>query len=133
MKITSIESQKKNPHRFSIFLDGQFAFGADEDLVVDRRLIVGKEISPDDLQKLLEEAEIGKLMERMYGLLGRRQRSEKEIRDYLKQLSFKRKVKDQGEITDLIAQALIEKLKKKELINDLEFAKAWVESRSKKK
>lgn len=136
-RITSVESQKKSAsrrtNRFNIFLDGKFAFGADEDLVVDRRLIVGKEISPKDLQILLEEAEIGKLMERMYGLLGRRQRSEKEIKDYLKQLSFRRKVKDQGEITNLIAQALIDKLKKKGLINDLEFAKAWVESRSKKK
>lgn len=132
-KITSVEPQKKNPNRFNIFLDSQFAFGADEDLVVDRRLIVGKIIPPQDLQILLEEAEIGKLMERMYGLLGRRQRSEKEIRDYLKQLSYKRKLKDQGEITDLIAKALMEKLKKKGLLNDLEFAKAWVQSRSKKK
>lgn len=133
MKITSVEPQKKNPHRFNIFLDGNFAFGADEDLVVDRRLVVGKIVSAEDLQILLEEAEIGKLMERMYGLFGRRQRSEKEIRDYLKQLSFKRKVKDQGEITDLMAETLIEKLKGKGLINDLEFAKAWVESRSKRK
>lgn len=129
MKITQVEKQKKNPYRFNVFLDGNFAFGADEDLVVDRRLIVGKIVSAEDLQILLEESEIGKLMERMYGLLGRRQRSEKEIRDYLKQLSFKRKTKDQGEITDLIAQALIEKLKKKGLLNDLEFAKAWTASR----
>lgn len=133
MKITSVEPQKKNPHRFNIFLDGQFAFGADEDLVVDRRLITGKEISKEDFEQLLQGAEIGKLMERMYGLLGRRQRSEKEIRDYLRQLSFKRKLKDQGEISSPIVQALIEKLKKKGLLNDLEFAKAWVDSRSKKK
>lgn len=132
-KITQVEPQKKNPNRFNIFLDGNFAFGADEDLVVDRRLIVGKIVTDEDLRILLEEAEIGKLMERMYGLLGRRQRSEKEIRDYLKQLSFKRKIKDQGEITELITKSLIEKLQKKGLINDLEFARAWVESRSKKK
>ena len=41
-KITSVEPQKKNPKRFSIFLDGEFAFGADEDLVVDKRLVVAK-------------------------------------------------------------------------------------------
>lgn len=133
MKITSVEPQKKNPHRFNIFLDGQFAFGADEDLVVDRRLIAGKEINEEELQTLLEEAELGKLMERLYGLLGRRQRSEKEIRDYLKQLSFKRKVKDDAEISQLVADKLIEKLKRKGLVNDLDFARAWVESRSKKK
>lgn len=141
MKITSVEPQKKTlrlrfgqgPRRFNIFLDGQFAFGADEDLVVDRRLIVGKEISKEDLERLLGEAEIGKLMERMYGLLGRRQRSEREIRDYLKQLSFKKKIKDEQEISELVVNELIEKLKGKRLINDLEFARAWVQSRSKKK
>lgn len=133
MKITSVEPQKKNPRRFNIFLDGKFAFGADEDLVVERRLVTGKEIPETDLQILLEEAEIGKLMERMYGLFGRRQRSEKEVRDYLKQLSFKRKLKGDGEITDEIASALVSKLVRKGLINDLEFAKSWVESRSKRK
>lgn len=133
MKITSVEPQKKDPHRFNIFLDGEFAFGADEDLVVDRRLVVGKEINPDDMQILLEEAELGKLMERLYGLLGRRQRSEKEIKDYLKNLSFKRKVSGKGEISEVVVDSLIEKLKQKGLVNDLEFAKAWVESRSKKK
>lgn len=133
MKITSVEPQKKNPNRFNVFLDGQFAFGADEDLVVDRRLITGKEIPEGNLQILLEEAEIGKLMERMYGLFGRRQRSEKEVRDYLKQLSFKRKLKGDGEVTEEITLALIGKLIRKGLINDLEFAKSWVESRSKKK
>ena len=133
MKITSVEPQRNNPRRFNIFLDGQFAFGADEDLVVDKRLIKGKEILKEDLPGLLEESEIGKLMERMYGLFGRRQRSEKEVLDYLRQLSFKRRLKDQGEVTEMMTAALVDKLKRKGLVNDLEFAKAWVESRSKKK
>lgn len=133
MKITSVEPQKKNPKRFNVFLDGNFAFGADEDLVVNFRLIKGKELSPTDLEKILFEAEVGKLMERMYGLLGRRMRSEKEIRDYLKNLSFKRKVKGNDEISFVTADSLIEKLKQKGLVNDLEFAKAWVESRRKNK
>lgn len=133
MKITSVEVQKKNPHRFNIFLDGQFTFGADEDLVVDKRLISGKVITPEELEILIKEAEIGKLMERMYGLLSKRERSEGEIRSYIKQLSFKRKLKGDLEISEIVVDQLIEKLKKKRLINDLEFAKAWVESRSKKK
>ncbi|MDO8638863.1 MAG: RecX family transcriptional regulator [Candidatus Daviesbacteria bacterium] len=133
LKITSVEVQKKNPHRFNIFIDGKFAFGADEDLVVDRRLIVGKEFETHDIEKLLFEAEVGKLMERMYGLFNVRLRSEKEIRDYLKNLSYKRKIKDREEISEASIELLIDKLKQKKLINDLEFAKAWMEARSKKK
>lgn len=128
-KITSVESQKKNPKRFNIFLDGQFAFGADEDLVVEYRLVPGKVIDQEMLEKLLFEAEVGKLMERMYGFINIRARSEKEIRDYLKNLSFKRKIKGNEEISEITTESLINKLKKKGLINDEQFAKMWVQSR----
>lgn len=133
MRITSVEPQKKNPNRYNIFLDGQFAFGADEDLVVERRLVVGKEINKEDLEKILSEVEIGKLVEKIYGLLNIRYRSEREIRTYLKQLSFKRKVKEQDVLSEIVIEQLIEKLKKKDLINDLRFAKEWVDARRKSK
>lgn len=132
-KITSIEPQKKNPHRFNIYLDGQFAFGADEDLVVDQRLVVGKEVPQEMLEKLIWEAAVGKLMERVYALFDRRMRTEKEVRDYLKNLSFKRKVKDQEEISNQAVELVIAKLTQKRLLDDKEFAKAWIESRGKKK
>lgn len=131
MKITSVEPQKKNPKRFNIFLDGQFAFGADEDLIVEHRLVTGKIINPEDLEKLLSEAEIGKLVEKVYGLLNIRYRSEKEIRDYLKNLSFKRKLKERDELSEVVIEALIEKLKKRDLVNDLRFAREWTDARRK--
>lgn len=133
MKITSVEAQKNNPRRYNIFLNGQFAFGADEDLIVEHRLITGKTVSPEELEKLLSEAEIGKLIEKVYGLLNIRYRSEKEIRDYLKNLSFKRKLKEKDELSEIIIEALIEKLKKRDLINDLRFAKEWTDARRKSK
>lgn len=132
-KITEVSPQKKNPRRFNIYLDGNFAFGADEDLVVDKRLIVGKELSPTHIEQLIKETEVGKLMERMYGLFSRRQRSEKEVRDYLKNLSFKRKIKDSDEISDFTVEMLISQLKRKGLLNDSQFAISWLESRKKKK
>lgn len=131
--ITLVEPQKKNPKRFNIFLDGVFTFGADEDLVVSERLIPGKVIEPRGVDNLLFESEVGKLMERMYGLFSVRQRSEKEVRDYLKILSFKRKIKDQDEIPQVSIDLIIERLKQKEMLNDLEFAKAWVQSRRRSK
>ncbi len=132
-KITSVESQKKNPKRFNVFLDGQFGFGANEDLVVEHRLITGKILTSEQVDKLLFEAEVGKLMERVMGLINIRARSEKEIRDYLRTLSFKRKVKQKEEISDIAIDLLINKLKQKRLISDEDFARAWVESRQKNK
>lgn len=139
-KITSVESQKRNPKRFNLFLDGEFAFGADEDLVVNRRLVVGKIINPEELEKILFEAEVGKLMERMYRLFSIRQRSEKEVRDYfkIKRPSFggknlKFKIKNEEPVSDFVIEATIETLKRKGMVNDLEFAKAWAEARRKSK
>lgn len=132
-KITEIVPQKKNPRRFNIFLDGQFAFGAGEDLVVEYRLVPEKIIEQSLLEKLLFEAEVGKLMERIYQLFSVRARSEKEVRDYLRNLSFKRKIKSKEIISDTVADFLIEKLKRKGFINDLEFAKAWTEARRRSK
>jgi len=132
LKITSVEPQKKNMHRFNIFLDGQFAFGADEDLVVERRLVAGKEIAPEDMEKILFDAEVGKLMEKVYGQFNIRMRSEKEVKDYFRRVSFKRKIKDGEEISDMVIEATIDRAKNKGLINDSEFAKAWMEARSKK-
>lgn len=132
-KVTSVEPQKKNPKRFNIFLDGSFAFGADEDLVVNYRLVVGKVISENDIPTLLLETEVGKLLERMYRLFSIRQRSEREVRNYLKELSFKRKLKGDEELSEYVINSLIERLKEKGLVSDKEFAKAWVESRRKNK
>ncbi len=64
-----------------------------------------------------------KLLGATYKYLSFRQRSEKEITDYLK----KKKADKQ------IAQKIIESLKRQKFLNDEEFARAWVESRSKNK
>lgn len=138
-KITSVEPQKKSAsrrtNRFNIFLDGEFAFGTDEDLVVERRLVVGKVIETEEMEKILFEAEVGKLMEKMYRWFGIRQHSEKEVREYFRIKNLELRIKGKEEISQLAIDAVVENLKKKGMVNDLEFAKAWVEvrRRSKKK
>lgn len=132
-RITSVEPQKKRQDRFNIFLDGRFAFGADEDLVVNRRLVVGKVIMPEELSKILFEAEVGKLMERMYRWFGIRQHSEKEVRNYFRIKNLELRIKGKEEKSQIVIDAVVETLKKKGLLNDLEFAKAWTEARRKSK
>lgn len=131
-KITSVEPQK-NPKRFNIFLDGEFAFGADEDLVVNWRLVPGKSLTISNVEQLVKETDVGKLMERMYRLFTIRQRSEKEVREYLKNLSFKRKVKGQEEISSFIVDTVVSRLKQMSFLDDVQFAKSWVEARRKSK
>lgn len=130
-KVTSVEPQKKNPHRYNVYLDGKFAFGLDEDTIVKWRILVGKELSGQDLEEIYKDTELNKLIERVYGLLSRRARSEQEVRRFLQQLSYKRKIKGGEELSDLVIDALIQTLKLKGYINDLGFAEAWIASRSK--
>lgn len=114
-------------------MDGKFAFGADEDLVVDRRLVVGKEIPAEELEMILFEAEVGKLMERMYRLFSIRQRSEKEVRDYIRRLNITNKISNKGEVSGLVLESLTNKLKQKGMLDDKAFALAWVDARRKSK
>lgn len=132
-KITSVERQKQNPRRFNIFLDDQFAFGADEDVIVNFRLIPGKVLDITTLELILYETQVGKLMERMYNLFSIRQRSEKEVRNYYRIKNQELRIKGKEEVSELVIESLIQKLKDKGLINDLEFAKLWVDSRRKNK
>lgn len=130
-------SKRRGIRRFNIYLDGTFAFGADEDLVVKYRLLPDKIIEHQALDKLLFEAQVGKWMERMYRLFSFRPRSEKEIRDYFRiknqSASWRIKVNKEEKISDLVIEAVIKHLQEKELLNDREFARLWIEARSKRK
>lgn len=66
---------------------------------------------------------LDKFYERTLRFLSFRQRSEKEIRDYLKKKNA----------DDLTAKKIIEKLKEHKFLNDEEFAKWWVEQRTRVK
>lgn len=129
--ITSVEPQKKNPRRFNVFLDGEFGFGADADTIVNFRLLKGKQIPSVDIEKIIFETEVGKLMEKMYRLFTIRMRSEKEIRDYFKLKNYQAKIKDREPVGDLLIDLVIERLKQKELVNDKVFAKSWLQARQK--
>lgn len=131
--ITALQPQEKHPKRFNLYLDGKFALGVDEDLVVGRRLVKGKELSNLELEEVIFEAQVGKLMDKVYRLLKFRQRSEAELRGYFRTKNQEAKFKGKEEIGSLVIDATINYLKKKGLINDLEFTKSWVESRRRSK
>ena len=73
-----------------------------------------------------------KLIERLYKLFSIRLRSEKEIRDYFRAKNYKLKIKDQEQISTSLINSVIQKLKEQKLLDDQEFARAWMEARSKK-
>ncbi len=116
--VTQIKPQK-NKKRFNIFLDGKFSFGLDAEVLVKQGLKVGQELKPEQVEKLIKENELQKILDRVFNFLSFRPRSQKEILNFLKR-------KQVGEQTqDLI----IKKLADLKMIDDLAFASWWSEQR----
>lgn len=119
MKVTDIKQQIKNQERYSIYVDGKFSFGLSELGLMNSGLQVGKQLSPRELSQLKDSARDDKAYGQVLNLIARRPRSEWEVRDY-----FKRKEYAPEQIN-----RLVQRLYSGQWLNDLEFARRWVENR----
>jgi regulatory protein len=117
-KITALILQKRNRHRVNVYLDGEYAFGLAR--IVAAWLEVGQELSDEKIAQLLAEDEREVAYQRALRLIQHRPRSESEIRQVLRRHA----------IPEASAEEAIERLKQSGLINDAEFAQAWVENRA---
>jgi len=119
MKITDIKQQVKTQGRYSIFVDGKFSFGLGEASLMEGSIRIGKELSSDELDQLKDTAKTDKAYNRALGMIARRQRSEWEIRDYLKRKDY------DPELID----SLVERLYASKWLDDAVFARMWIENR----
>ncbi|MCJ7497076.1 MAG: RecX family transcriptional regulator [candidate division Zixibacteria bacterium] len=115
-RITKIEPQKKNPKRRSIFLDGEFAFGLDEEVLYKYGLKIGEELDQKKIDQILESEVKKESKDAALKFLSYRMRSEKEVRDKLKKKEFAQDV----------IEEVIEDLRRVNLIDDYSFASAFV-------
>ncbi|HKC04864.1 MAG TPA: RecX family transcriptional regulator [Patescibacteria group bacterium] len=103
----------------NVYLDDKFGFGIDLDNFVLLHLKVDQELTDAEVIEVVKKAEFQKTWEKLLRFAMVRPRSEKEVTDY-----FRRK-----KIHESMHQELLEKLKHFELLDDLKFAKWWVEQR----
>jgi regulatory protein len=115
--ITSIQAQTRNRHRVNIYLDDEYAFSLDR--MAAAWLTVGRQLSKEDILRLQDKDEFETSLNRALHFLSFRARSEQEMQTYLH---------SKGYDTSLI-EAVIARLKEEKLVNDLEFAKNWLDSR----
>lgn len=127
MKITELKQGVKNPNRVNVFVDGKYEFSLDVVQVVDFKIKVGVEISPEQLLEFKKASEFGKLYQRVLEKALTRPHSEREMRDYLCKKIYEKKL--DKEYIDRIIGRLIEK----KYLSDFEFAKWYVENRFVKK
>lgn len=116
--VTSLEIQKRDPNRVSVFLDGEFALGVPK--IVAARLRVGQSLSAESLAALEAEATLEEARDKALNYLEYRPRSSAEIRRYLQ---------GKGYPADII-ENIVARLETGGLLDDLAFARYWIEQRA---
>jgi len=119
MRITDIKQQVKNKDRYSVYVDGDYAFSLSADELVAQKIASNQEITKEQLETLIKTAVEDKAYQAALGLIARRTHSVWEMQQYLA-----RKQYDQPIITKIL-----NKLISRGLLNDKAFAEAWVQNR----
>jgi regulatory protein len=117
-RITALKVQKRNSNRVNVFIDEEFAFGLYR--ISAAWLRVGQELSDEKIAQLLTNDANEGAFHQALRLLEYRPRTEEEIRKNLRKHG----------VEDPIIESVLERLRRGELVNDQQFAKAWIENRS---
>lgn len=115
--ITDIQAQKRNRNRVNIYLGGQYAFSLDR--MAAGWLTVGRALSDEDISRLQEKDEFETALNRAMHFLSFRARSQQEMQTYLLKKGFEPALIDR----------VITRLKEEKLVDDLDFAQNWLDSR----
>ena len=116
--ITAIETQKKNPKRVNIFLDGEFGFGLSKMLAA--YLKIGQELSNEKIEQLTIDDQLEKASQSALHFISFRPRSIAEVR---RNLAAK-------DIPIKVIETTIERLINTSFLDDRSFACQWVENRN---
>lgn len=116
-RITDIKVQKRNRKRVNIYLDGEYAFSVG--LLAGASLGRGDMLSDAEIEELqrLDSAETAH--DRTLNYLAYRPRSNSEVRHYLRDKGF----------PEQVVEEVIGRLSRAGLLDDLAFARYWVENR----
>lgn len=116
--ITTLQVQKNNAARVSVFLDGEFAFGVT--LEAAAQLCKGQYLSDAEIAALRTQDDVDKAYQAALHYLAARPRSRVEV---------ERQLARKGHAPEAIAVAL-DRLEQRAYVDDEAFAAYWVENRT---
>lgn len=119
MKITSIQTQVKQTGRYSVFVEGNYAFSLSADALLEARLTQGQDVTEADIERYKRLSSEDKAYNLTLAYVARRMRSEGELADY-----FRRK-----QYAPELSAEIMERLRRIGFVDDAAFARRWVESR----
>ncbi len=119
MKITSITRQQKRLDRYSVFVDGAYAFSLSEAALLTCGVTRGQELSQKELGELQGLSTNDKLYNKVTRYAALRPHTTWEISEYLKR----------QQASPSLAVELLNKLSNIGLVDDTQYAKAYVHDR----
>lgn len=117
--ITALQTQVHDHDRVNLFVDDVFAIGISLQTVIREDLYVGKTIESADWERLESVEYVNKAYQAVLRLLSMRPRSIAEVRTYL----------ERKQVTAATADIVVERLVELDLLDDVAFARLWVENR----
>ena len=118
-KITKLEVQKNNAHRANVYLDGEFALGVHQDLILEFGLHKGCTLSVEDQQKLEAADAVMKAKDVALEYLAHKQRTEQELRTRLASESYLQSV----------IEAVVDRIDELGYLDDEQYAHDYVRGR----
>jgi len=119
MKITKISTQKDSS-RINLYVNDEFYLGLPAEAIIEFKLKKDMELDPETAQRLRCYDELQRAKSSAYRYLSYRQRTVREMIDYLTRKGF-----EQQSISNVI-----ELLKESGFLNDESFAKAYVDDKT---
>jgi len=115
--VTALKTHPRKADKIQVYLDGRYALTLSR--LLASRLRVGQTLSDEELEQLVAAEAEEQAYQRALRFLGRRPHSEVELREKL----------TKGQAPEDAIERVIARLKDRALIDDVAFAKAWVENR----
>jgi regulatory protein len=133
MKITAIKQQVRNPERVSLYIEGKYSVSLTMSQLLEQQLKIGTEIDEPKLAELKKASADGKLRAKAMNWVFLRPRSTKELRDYLRRLSYSgAKSEQRNSLSSDTVQHIIDDFTGRKWVDDEVFAEWWVGRSSRK-
>lgn len=118
-EITKLTVQKNDPDRMSVFVEGTFAFGVHQDLVLKHRLHTGRVLTSEEQQEIVDEDRIAKAKGRALDYLAHKPRTEAEVHRKLQQKDY----------PPSVIERVVAYLRDRGYLNDAEYTEEYVRRR----
>lgn len=119
MKITKIVQQEKQKDRYSVFVDGKYAFSFSEGALLESKLAIGQKLDKEALKQWKQVSADDKIYNQALRYAAMRLRSIWEMEQYLRR----------KQASPALTEKILNKLSNIGLLNDKTFARAWVANR----